>query len=121
MKVYLVDVKNEESKVVDIVDSLDTYYDLLDCDCIDIVQRTIGGKRFDIICDDEGLLNGNPKISAINNLGQPMLVGNLIICHSEYGEMVGLEDEDVQHLKGCIMKMYTRQYPKGYMMVTQCE
>lgn len=41
-----------------IENSLDGYYKALDCDIIDITMRTVGNKRYDIICDDEGLLKG---------------------------------------------------------------
>lgn len=59
--------------------SLDGYYDLLKCDTIDIVSRSIGGQYYDIVCDDEGLLNDSPIVSAIGIDGTPMLVGNLFI------------------------------------------
>ena len=51
MKFLLLDVKNEKVETVDIEPTLDEYYRLLDCRCIDIPSRIIGGRVFDIICD----------------------------------------------------------------------
>ena len=42
----------------------DDFYTLLDCNVIDIVTRSVGGKAFSIVCDDEGLLKPDPCISA---------------------------------------------------------
>lgn len=51
----LIDVKNNNVSVK-MANSLKDYYRLIDCDVIDIVKRCIGGKYYNIICDDEGLL-----------------------------------------------------------------
>ena len=97
---FLVDVKDPQmTRVVEIEDSLETYYNLLNCDCIDIVVRTIGRKEFDIVCDDEGLFKQFPRVSAVDKDCQPMLVGNLLFLHhNEEGEMTGLSEDDVEHL-----------------------
>lgn len=101
--------------------SLASYYKTLDCDCIDIVSRKIGGKYFDVICDDEGLYN-QPKISAIDDMGAPMLVGNLFIVNYDgNGDNKSLTDEDIDHIKKYIQVMSTRQYLEGYPMLTQVE
>lgn len=39
-----------------IPDKLETYYELLNCTCIDIVRRSIGGRSYEFIVDDEYLL-----------------------------------------------------------------
>lgn len=97
---FLVDVKDPQmTRVVEIEDSLETYYNLLNCDCIDIVVRTIGRKEFDIVCDDEGLFKQFPRVSAVDKDCKPMLVGNLLFLHhNEEGEMTGLSEDDVEHL-----------------------
>lgn len=85
--------------VMDIEPTLDAYYELLDCSTIDITSRKIGGKYFDIILDDEGLLKGSPVVTAVDSSPQrkPMLVGNLIICNmNDEGEEVSLSDDDVE-------------------------
>jgi hypothetical protein len=122
MKTILLDVYKEEVHITDVKPELEAYYEKLDCTCIDIVERKIGGKWFDIMCDDEGLFREPQKISAINDMGQPMLVGNLMFFHNDgEGNLTGLEDEDIEHLKRYIKRMYTEKFPKGYPMLTQCE
>ena len=118
---YLIDVKNEEARVVQ-CDGLDDYYELLDCSCIDIVQRKIGHKYYDIICDDEGLLVSQPKISAIDDWGKVMLVGNLLVAGlaDEEGELTDLDEYDIKYIADRVKHMSTRAYPDGYLMLTQC-
>lgn len=99
-----------------------TTYRALDCSTIDIVERKIGRKRFDIMCDDEGLFKDPQKISAIDNLGRPMLVGNLMFFNNDgAGNLTELSDNDISYIMKRIIHMYTHQYPKGYKMLTQCE
>lgn len=120
----LVDVENKKVEAIEIADDLEKYYEILNCTCIDIVQRRIGRKNFTIICDDEGLFSAAPKISAINNLGQAQLVGNLFIVAAgsdEGGNLIGLSKSEAEYiLKRCV-KLATRNYPDPYPMLTQCE
>lgn len=121
----LVDVENETASVVEIPDKLDELYKILNCDCIDITVRRIGYRkqRFNIVCDDEGLLKADHKISAIDNLGQAQLVGNLFIVGSliEDGELTSLTDDDAAYILARVQKIGTRKFPAGYPMLTQCE
>lgn len=41
-------------------DDIHTYYRVLHCDLIDITVIQIAGKRYQVICDDCGLLRENP-------------------------------------------------------------
>lgn len=120
----LLDVENKKVEAIEIADDLKKYYEVLNCTCIDIVQRRIGQKKFTIICDDEGLFGATPKISAIDNLGQVQLVGNLFIVASgtdEDGNLIGLSKSEAEYiLKRCV-NMATRIYPDPYPMLTQCE
>ena len=120
VKAVLIDVENDSARKVEFEHSL------LHCDCIDIVSRAIGhgrsSKRFDIICDDEGTFKMNAKISAIDNLGRPMLVGSLLVAnHDAEGNTVSLSDEECEFVLAHVEKLGTRKYPDGYMMLTQCE
>lgn len=122
MKTVLLNVYDNTAEVIEIIDDLRAYYEKLDCDCIDIVMRKIGGKWFDVMCDDEGLFREPQKISAINDMGQPMLVGNLMFFHhDDEGNLTGLDAEDVEHIRRHIRTMYTRNFPEGYLMLVQCE
>lgn len=87
----LVDVNTGTIKETTIEASLDNYYSVLDCRCIDITTRFLGPYQFDIICDDEGLLTANPRVSAVDPYGDPALVGNLFFCHhDEEGRLTSL-------------------------------
>lgn len=122
MKTILLNVYDEEVEIIDIEPELDAYYAKLDCSCIDIVERKIGGKVYDVMCDDEGLFRSPQKISAINDMGEPMLVGNLMFFNNDgAGNLTGLSEDDLLHITGFIEKMYTHNFPKGYPMLTQCE
>lgn len=120
MKAVLIDVRHDTASVIEIEKSLEAYYDAIGCDIIDIVNRRIGRKRFLIICDDEGLYNG-PKISAIDNLGQCMLVGNLIVCNDGGEDVAGLSDKDAKYVMERVVRLATTYYPEGYPILTQVE
>ena len=120
LKMYLLDVENETASELDVLDDIHAFYRLLNCRCIDIVERTVAGRSFTFIVDDEGLLKDNPKISALDSAEwEPMLVGNLLICHTDFesGELTALSDDDVIYLKSHIHTIPTRQYPDGYPML----
>ena len=69
MIALFLDMENDEVRIVT-VNGLQDYYRLIGCDCIEIANREIRGKRFDIICDDEGLLKAEPQVSAVNGRGR---------------------------------------------------
>ncbi len=105
--IYLNVNANKAPEKLNIKDDLQNYYNLIECNSIDIVRRKIGKRRFNIVCDDEGMLTEEPKISAISNLGEVRLVG--------------LSDEEAEYIIQRIEYLYTRQYPQGYYILTQCE
>lgn len=109
IKVVVLDTKAEETnqyQVREIENDLDTYYDIIGCRCIDIPQRKIGNHYYDIIVDDEGLLQSDPIISAVDKTGSPMLVGTLIVCQSnEEGETIGLTDEEIEEVRKNVHKV----------------
>lgn len=53
MKALLINVMENKIEVVE-ANELKDYYRLIGCTTIDIVNRSIKGKRYEIICDDEG-------------------------------------------------------------------
>lgn len=120
MKALLLDTVEKQTKVVN-PESLEDYYKLIDCKCIDIVTRKIGRKYYDIICDDEGTFRDDPLISAIDDFGRVMLVGNLIICgvaNSE-GELTDLDVNDVRYIKKRIQTLDTKLH-SDLLMLTNC-
>jgi hypothetical protein len=123
----LIDTTNKTAQKLTIADELNEFYNILKCRTIDIVTRNIGAgrskKAFDIICDDEGLCNNDPLISAINNLGTPMLVGNLFITGTTdtEGNLTSLSESDIQFILKRCQILCTNKHLDGLMMLTQCE
>lgn len=117
----LIDVWHETAGIRTIPAELDAYYHILNCSTIDIVSRRIGPrgrKYYDIICDDEGLLVSPTKISAVDSIGRPMLVGNLFICsHDAAGNEISLTDIECRRILREIQHVCTREYPNGYPML----
>ena len=118
---YLIDVQNEKAGAVTIQHGLTAYYQLLNCRCIDMVSRRIGKQAqrcYTIICDDEGLFAPDPQISAIDSLGQVMLVGNLLVVKVDAdGETQSLDDDDIRYLQKHTLLFGTTKHPKPYPML----
>lgn len=107
---YLIDPEGQAC-VVEIPNGLDGYYKLLDCETIDIVRRKIGGKYYDIVCDDEGLFKETVNVSAVDGEGQAMLVGKLLICnHDGHGNEASLTQDDILNIEA---NVYRRVFVKG--------
>ena len=115
MKMLLLDVYNNEVKVVE-VNGLEDYYKYIGCSLIDIVRRTIGDMTVEIICDYEALFAEHPKVSAIDVLGQPCLYGNLLVAGGEVidGNLTELTEEEIEYLKGYIIDIRTTFYKKPF-------
>ena len=97
----LIDVSGKRGRVRETEVSegnLKSFYKVLNCQTIDITQRSIGGKVFDIVCDDEGLLKENPRPSALRKDGKIMLVGNLFVCNHYKEHLTSLSKEDVNFI-----------------------
>ena len=105
IKGVLIDSVNGTVSVKEISKELDAYYDILNCRCIDIARRTIGGKPFEIICDDEATLVTDPVPSAISHFGAVMLYGSLFVVRFDGKEDVeSLTDEDIAHVMKNVFK-----------------
>lgn len=121
-KMFLLDVCENKNRMVE-VESLEDYYAAIGCDCIEIVQRTIGGEKFTIICDDEGMFVDKPKISAINPAGKVMFVGNLLIAGGKIidGELTSISPKGVDHVVKNIIIVNTEEYPKPYCVLANVD
>ena len=114
----LVDVNAGTVKETTIEANLNSYYKILDCTCIDIVVRRLGPYQFDIICDDEGLFRENARVSAIDPMGQPMLVGNLFFCHhDEKGNMTSLHPEEITFILSRAIFLHSRKSDKKWLAI----
>ena len=87
------------------IDTLDNLYKLLECSTIDIQVRYIDGKPYDLIFDDEYMINGKsqePKnCVALGTRKDEILeaiFGNLLICGiaNDKGEETSLNDYDIK-------------------------
>lgn len=95
------DVKNGSGpQVIELKDDIKEFYKLIGCDAVDIVSRSVKGKKYTIICDDLGLYDKNLKPSAVSLTECFPLVGNLLIVGNvdSYGELTSLTKNDVKVL-----------------------
>ena len=91
--------------LLDIIDDLDTLYQLIGCDTIDIVLRKIGGKPYQIILDDEGLFANKPVLTMADPENKDdIIVGTVVIAGKadENGDLTSVTEEDVQHIENYI-------------------
>lgn len=116
----LVDVKAGVARKATIEKSLDGYYKALNCGCIDIVTRRIGGQRFDIICDDEALLKDFAKVSAVNESNRPMLFGNLFVVNFDgRGDVCSLREGQIDFV--LYHTKTVTDLKKRWTVLTNCE
>lgn len=94
----LIDVEKGTAEPVLFQSNLQFYYKLLRVELIDIREFELEGKFFDAICDDEGLLKEKPIPSMFDEKGEPVLVGNLLICRNnpETGIEIELTNDDAK-------------------------
>lgn len=121
IKAIVLNVNAGTVEVMDIEDELQTYYDLIGCDLIDIVSRRIGGKVYSIVCDDEGALIDKPKVSAWDEDMMPRLFGNLVITNRDGPELASLTAEDVDRILNKVVRWSTNVHPEPYFMLTGVE
>ena len=123
MKMLLLDVKNRDVKMVEAND-LEDYYRLIGCRTIDIVSRTIGDVKVEIVLDDEGALVNKPKVSAIDIDGTPMLFGNLLVASgrvTEDGELTELTRAEIDEIMDNIATITTSVYKEPYQVFVEMD
>lgn len=123
MKMLLLDVENKKIKIVE-ANGLNDYYKFIDCNYVDIIHRRIGDVEVEIVIDDEGALVENPKISAIDVTGEPMLFGNLLIASgrvTDDGELTELTQDEVDALVDNIATITTSVYREPYPVFVELD
>ncbi len=107
MKMYFIDTLNNKAEVVDCDGKLQSLYNLICCEYIEIVERSINGVRCNIICDEEGKLRGVPKVSGVMMDGSDYFVGNLLICglSNSKGDLTGLNVNDIKKIEYNILDL----------------
>lgn len=84
---------------------LQSMYDLMSCELVDVVRNVkIGNKRYDIVVDDEGLYKDNNKPSARCSDADQVLYGDIIVINvdEEKGEWVSLDEDDIENIQSHI-------------------
>ena len=100
-KLLVVYLKREQESItireIEIEDKLEIFYDMLECEYIDIISRKINDKYYDFIIDDEGLLNDKP-VTLFNE--NEVLVGSIIICGTadEDGNLTSLSETESREI-----------------------
>ncbi len=104
MIILTLEVNHEEKtliphiRAIDEADTLNEYYHLLGCRCIDMVAIDVDGYSYDVVCDEEGLFR-EPMVPALYINEEQVLFGNLAFVKiDEEGYTVGLEKEDIERL-----------------------
>ena len=115
MKMLLLDVQNNDVKVVE-ANGLEDYYKYIGCEFIDIVRMRIGDLAVEIICDDEGTFADHPKVSAVDCGCNPMLYGNLLVASETIidGELTELTDAEIEYVKKFLVSATTEFYKEPY-------
>lgn len=107
-------------------DELEEWYTLLGCELIEVAQIFIGDHavKFTVICDGEGLLNGNdtPMVFGAEKKGceeYPIIVGNIFICKSNRnGEFESLSKEDASVIFNNIHQCEDGTEKKSHPVIT---
>lgn len=124
MKMLMIDVENRKVEMVE-ANTLTDYYKLIGCRTIDIISRSIGDVRVEIVIDDEGALVENPKVSAISPEGIPALYGNLLIASgrvTEDGDLTELDQDEIEAIKTwCIASITTSVYKEPYPALVEVD
>ena len=93
------DVFNNKIEPLKIEDSLETMYQYLKCDTIEIRKRKVGNKYYSFVVDENGLFADKVITSAIDSDCQIQFVGNILVFGLiENGELTGLTDGDLCNL-----------------------
>ena len=124
LTLFLVSIEGKKAEKVVIEHSLQAFYDTIHCvyDTIDIVSRNIGGKYFDVICDDDGLAREPHHCSAVDKDGNPMLVGSFLVAnHDASGDTRSLIDEDIALIKKSVQLVCTRNLPMPHPIIVGME
>jgi len=124
LTLFLVSIEDKKAEKVVIDHSLQSFYDTIHCvnDTIDIVSRQIGGKYFDIICDDDGLAKDPHHCSALDKKGNPMLVGSFLVAnHDSAGDTRSLTDEDIALIRKSVQIVCTRNLPIPHPIIKGME
>lgn len=100
--------KEVEISIENVNDELELYYDMLNCDMIDITTINVNGVEYDIIHDDEFLLK-RPLVPTLYVNNELIIFGTFLISRAnEDGEEIGLTHKEIDSF---LEYMYRQQKP----------
>ena len=121
IKVVILKRNNEGEFVMEekeIKDKLETYYSILSCDNIDIVERKIKGFKACFVVDDEYLLKhtpNQPPVAVFVGEGKEAIYGSLIITgkSDRYGNLSSLDEYQLDAIRRsiCYFRNSTKNCP----------
>lgn len=109
------DLEHNRVCVAKVADELEAFYQVLNVDMIELPIRSICGKEYAIMCDEEGLLKDNPIISCMNCSGPEYAIcGNVMIFNEgEDGELESLTLADIDMIEKRIKLVPDERHPAG--------
>lgn len=100
--------KEIEISIENVNDELEVYYEMLNCDMIDITTINVNGVEYDIIHDDEFLLK-RPLVPTLYVNNELIIFGAFLISRAnEDGEEIGLTHKEIDNF---LEYMYRQQRP----------
>ena len=100
--------KEIEISIENVNDELEVYYEVLNCDMIDITTINVNGVEYDIIHDDEFLLK-RPLVPTLYVNNELIIFGAFLISRAnEDGEEIGLTHKEIDSF---LEYMYRQQRP----------
>lgn len=98
IRVIRIDENTRKADVIYVENKLEAFYTAIDCGCIDM--PSVYSRKYCVICDDEGIINGRPFTTNIDGYN---LYGTILITKIDHmGECVTLEDDDIELLLALI-------------------
>ena len=100
--------KEIEISIENVNDELEVYYEMLNCDMIDITTINVNGVEYDIIHDDEFLLK-RPLVPTLYVNNELIIFGAFLISRAnDDGEEIGLTHKEIDNF---LEYMYRQQRP----------
>ena len=106
--------------IIQIPDDFREYQRRIGCDCITIVQRSINGKLYELVCDDEALLKSGQYPCAQNQDFDELIYGNIVIVGpaDRDGNLTSLSQDDVKNISQAVRPAFFRK-PDGSVVASQ--
>lgn len=109
MKVYKLDEYTHEITYLDIKDELETYFELLQCDCIDVATfaQVPGYCRIVALVDDLGIFHER-QATCYYASGIGVLYGTVIFARQYFGspDFSDILPEDLEIIQRCMIQVF---------------